>query len=149
MHCLQDGWSAGSISELGQQLHRQLAVTRTQRTRGGASWPHQMPYSRVQLMPHAVHHQFNVTNKISWFQMSSTLPSIQQNQHLMLIIYFPKCTSYGLICSCWGQPDHRLQAFCKEFQIGTLFGSDTVQMVTLITPFYQCELRQHLWGLEG
>lgn len=68
MHCLHDGWSAGSISELGQQLHCQLAITHTQRTRGGASWPHQMPYSRVQLMPHAVHHQFNVTNKISWFR---------------------------------------------------------------------------------
>lgn len=29
MHCLHDGWSAGSISELGQQLHCQLAVTHT------------------------------------------------------------------------------------------------------------------------
>lgn len=50
-YCLREWWSAGSQSEWGLQLLCQLAVTQMQQKSWRDSWPCQMPYSRVQLMP--------------------------------------------------------------------------------------------------
>lgn len=64
MYCLRELWSAGTQNDQGWQLLCQLAVTGLQQKAWRELWPHQMPYSRVQLMPHTV--KTNSVFHIKW-----------------------------------------------------------------------------------
>lgn len=115
---------------------------------GGDPWPHQMPYSRVQLMLHIV--QTNSTFYITQLGLDVIATTFIPAEwappvyNCVFPVYMPWSPQQP-----WWQPSHRLEAFCKEFQVDRLSGCDSEQMVTFNNPLLPVQTKAASVGTLG